>query len=588
MPERTLLDELRGLAGVFGLADGISRDQREEWADALLRPLVDYPQQGAIGTEIARGKRHVAVNGTRRSGKSELSRMIAALCILRDAFVVRILTSVLRAPTANFLEREHDGGVLGWLEELGLYPGITDVDRSQRSIIKISFPWKSAIIVCDVADESKVKKHHGVTANLWWADEATMLRPGMLSHALKTLVYPTLADHGARILLTFTPDDDPGSLPSRLAAGEDPEWEYHQMASWRNPRFGQTFEERWTTVLDRSVATARTDYGLTDDDMARLRGLSEAECDAIGVGTESEELRKWVDGGDGFPGLDPAFLGNIFGRQSLRSAAFVYSWHRIEPVQLYWVAQDERSNHRGLLAVHATLEERADYLLSHPDPGMRHPTDGRDLGWRVVIGVDIGYYPDPWAITAWAWSPLHESALELHSEVEHRLPDSEMYRRTIDVIDRAKSTGLPVSRVVGDLCGPRVGTQVDWDYKIARRFPRLADGKPLHLVAPAKGPKPARRRIWDADLMAGRVRVVAGSALDIEGSNLRYRKDRPDKVHKEREITLPDGRVFAPGNHCLDTALYSQDEIRTLTARPPSRDEPVQSLMERQYQEFRH
>jgi len=579
---------LIALAPAFGIVGGVSIRQREEWAEAVLRPVLNYQGQADIARVLAEALYHIAVLGPRRSGKSMLARVVLALMLIHDGYVVRMLTSVLRAPSANILDRAQDRGVVGWLTELGLVPGIASVHRHGRSVMSITFPWNSGLYVHDINNEQAVAKHHGITASLYWVDEATKMRPGILSYALRSLVYPTLADYGARIMLTYTPDDDPDSLPSRLQSGNDGAWKSCTLASWRNPHFGEAFGERWATVLRRSVETARTDYALQDSDLARLHGLSETECDAVMAGDESDELRLWIDG-DGTPenpGLDSELLKNLFGRSVRNAAAHVYVWHRVPPLQLYWAATGTAHDRDNALPVAATLEDRLALLTSHPDESLRHPDPARSLEWQIVVSVDIGYRPDPWAITVWAWSWLHPAALELYSDARHEMGDAEMLREMVSVTDRLFGAGWQVDVIVADLTGMRTGTRVDWDRAVRARFPTAAGGDALRVVAPKKGPKLARRRIANIDLWDGRIRVLAGSTLDVEGRNLRFKADRPGEVDKQREIPLPGGRSLIPGNHCLDTMLYGGDEIKALRAERPDPTAHMQDIPNQRHRAF--
>lgn len=560
--------------------DGIAtREQREAWADAVLEPIGTYPLQLAIAQAIWRGEQHQAIEGTRRAGKSQLFRVPLARALVEDGWVCVILTSVLIAPTRNILDRPHDRGLLGVLSKLGLWPGIAKVARAGRSsIVEISFPWNSGIYVLDIGDAAAIDKHHGTTANLFWIDEAT--RTPYLSLALKDLVYPTLSDHGARVILTYTPDDDVHSLPSRLSESEDPEWQYHHMAAWRNPHFGETFQARWHTIVKRTVAAARSDYSLSDDDLARMYALTEPECDAISRGQESAELRRWVEGDNTpqHPGLDRAILIHIFGRQVRDAGRYVYAWYRVQPEQLYWCGVAARDDVRVL----ATLEERISALVTDPD--LQHPNPRESMDWRVVLGVDIGYWPDPWAWTAWMWSPWHDVAYEIGSGKEHKLGDAEMLDLTVEIVNRVVGAGIPVDRVVADLTGMRAGTRIDWDRAISARFPRVrqldgATGR-VRVVAPKKGPTLTRIRVFNLDLAAGRYRVIAGGDLDIEGRHLRFRTDKPGEIDKQREIRLANGAVVVPGDHCLDTALYAQQEIRTLRSQIPEMPRAPAALSE--------
>jgi hypothetical protein len=172
----------------------------------------------AIATAVVSMLANLAVFGTRRAGKTEvLMRVLLAMMLVRDRFVVRMLTNVLSSPTANILARGSDGGMVKLLQDLGLVPGVCKIRRigSQRSVVEITFVWGSSFYVHDIGNSGAIDNKAGFSANIYWIDEAT--KTPLLEFALKDLINPTLADHGGIKLLSYTPDEEVDGLPAALA-----------------------------------------------------------------------------------------------------------------------------------------------------------------------------------------------------------------------------------------------------------------------------------------------------------------------------------------------------------------------------------
>ena len=550
--------------------------RRQDVARAVLRPLLDYPDQMAVVQALSplnENVQNVAVFGTRRSGKTEvLARMCLACMLLYDHWVVRMLTDVLHAPTENILDRKSDGGILRLLRDHGLVRPIATVTRvGKHSVVEISFPWGSSWLVHDIGSVRAIHNKHGFTANLYWIDEAT--KTPLLELAIDQLIAPTLGDHNAPIVLSYTPDEEMDTLPARIAQMPANNWRRHHMAQWRNPFYGATFAARWTRIVHQIFERAQVSYGLSDDDLARLSALSEAECNAISTNTESDALRLWVDGdkAKGTEGLDPELLRNVFGRWVRYGARYVYHFHRVAPSKLYYCAMSETWDESGTLpvvSVHArpTTTQRRAAMAARLALLPAYPIAGGAYEWHATIASDVGTSPDPWTAIVKVWSAEHSIAYELESRKEHDMDDDAMYQAIVDLCDDVMAIGLPIYRVVADLSGMRKGTQILWDKRIKDRYPRLRE---IGVRAAAKREKSPRIKVHNIDIKAGRYRYIAGGLLDREARNLRYKPDKPAEIDKQREVRMLDGKREVPGDHLLDADLYAADVIPILRSVEP-------------------
>lgn len=562
-----LVQRLTALGGGGG---DWSLDRRQNAARSLLAPILDYPDQVRLCRALrpGGGAENVAVYGTRRSGKTEaLARLFLSLMVLHDRYVLRMCTPILHTPTENILARKTDGGVVAWMKGLGLL-SVATVARvgTRNTIVEISLPWGSSWVVHDIGSVRAVNKVFGFTANSYWIDEAT--KTPLLDLAIDQLIAPTLADSDAPVVLSYTPDEELDTLPARVAQKPEPQWQRHHMAMWRNPFYGATFAERWARICDQVIARSQVGYGLSDADVERFLGLTEAECDAISSSQESQALKLWVDGdkGKSQEGLDPQLLRNVFGRWVRYGANYVYKFHRVSPTNLYYCAMSPLWSEGGLLPVVPTGQPTAATLQARLALLPQYPIPGGSFNWQAVIGCDIGTNPDPWAATARLWSEEHPTVYELETRKAHGLDDDQMYELLIELADDVLALGLPIRRIVADLSGMRKGTQLLWDSKVKRRYPRLRD---IGVWAAPKLEKLPRIKIANLDILHGRHRYVSGGVLDIEARNLRYRRDKPAEVDKHREVHVPGAGRQVPGDHALDASLDADHQIHIMHGNTP-------------------
>ncbi len=551
-----------------------SKERRRWAANRVLAKVVDYPDQQALVRAIFDGEKNQAAFGTRRSGKSQgVIVAAAALLLLLDNFTVRIMSTLLHSPTANFLARSSDGGLLRMLRDLGMRSPVCKVHRVgvRRSVTAIECPeWGSALYVEDIGSARAIGNKHGFSADLYLVDEAT--KTPTLEFAFETLVNPTLADTGAIKVFMFTPDEAVDGLPGRIATESFPEWQKHHMRQWRNPHYGATFAERWSRIVRQIVVQSAEEYGLSSDDIDRIRKLSETECDAISLKREAQSMTKWVDS------IHPELLRNLFGRWVTYGARLVFPFHRLPPDMLYYCAASERDTHKGQFAVATTMPQRIALLPAYPHEG--------EYDWRVSLAGDLGMV-DAWAGCAKIWNPEHTIIYELETRKETGLDDDQMWGALCDFLSDLQkqllpSGGrLPISSFVGDFSGGRVATQAAWNARMKKRFPALArtlartsttgGQRGLAVRAAKKWEKGPRIKQHNLGMHRGYFRYIAGGILDVEGRHLRYKPDKSNEIDKHREVRLAGGKKAMPGNDGSDAGFYADYEIKVERSKEPDR-----------------
>jgi hypothetical protein len=529
----------------------LTREARQELADRVLASVARYPEQAAALRAMASGRQSV-LQANRRAGKTQgIMRWVLAQMLCRDSWLCVVITYHLAGPTDNFLDNGQDDCLLAVLRQLGLVRGRDYVVRRHGEYVKrIRFTWGSELRVVDAGSIRALDKSRGSAAHLYWADEAQS-QP-YLALMLAQIVGPARADHSARVVLSGTPSADVDSFFGRVCLGIEPGWERCELWSWNNPRFGSTVAERWQHLLSETILTQRGNYGITPANENTLRALTADELRAIARGRDHglrPEVREMLSQ------VTADLLREHFGRWMYRVSEHVFAWRHPD---LYF---GRLAGVDGAEPIADTMRQRFALLPHRP---------GRQ--WRAAIGMDIGTTaPAAWLVMAFADD--HPTAYELWSEKQEGLDDGQMFDRLVAIMDEVEGLGVQIAGIIADNKGMRLGTGKYWDRQLRHRLP---DGVRIPKAVAIDG----RIIAANLDLGAGRIRIVRGSPLDVEGANLRWKVRElgslaPPVPDVERFITLPDGRMYQPGDHVLDCLCYTMQDLRHLWAfEPTNENEP--------------
>jgi hypothetical protein len=546
------LHQLQALAALPPPVDATAdRRWRERAAAAILEPLAEYPAQLELARQIGVDPM-VAVGGPRRSGKTEApGRISLGLCLTQDGYTIVIGSSTLSGPTVNWLDRTGRPSCVGLLREHGFLPPRTArnpwgspwcrVSHTQGAIKSIKFAWGSEIRVIDVGQIHLLDKHRGQTCHLWWFDEAQSIAP--LPSVLNDIVNPTVLDHGATILLTGTPGIEIDSTFGQISMGKMPEYNRLHLATWQNPRYGATFVERWAYVIEKIIRGKRTQYQLSESDVARFARMDEHQVEAVRHGSEDSETTKWL------ATLLPSFLREIMGRWVGDYGSLVYHW----VPEIYWCD-------------HEPDIEDAIALLP--------PVAGQ---WHAVIGHDVGWSKGSMAWVVLVWADRHPCAYQIFSHVEKRMPEHEEFSFTERLIDRLKDAGFSISGLVVDMVGMLAPTHASWDRTLRARI-----GLPVTL--PQKSGLLQRIKAINLDLARGYLKVCAGGALDIEGRHLRWHPEKAGIIDVGRVVTIGN-KPCIPADHCADATRYAFSLLNAHWQRPekPLPGTPMTQMLGRNF-----
>lgn len=526
----------------------ITLEARRKMAAQVLAPLVGYPEQAAAIEMIAANKLS-CLQANRRAGKSQgiMRWVLAKMLVSERPWSCMVITRFLASPTENFLDNGKPDCMIEVIKQLGLLDRCHPV-RSQGSIRSIRFDWGSELRVVDAGSLDAIDKGRGSAVDCYWADEAQS-QP-YLQQMLVQIVGPALADSDAKIVLSGTPGADVDSFFRRVSLGLEADWVRAELWSWNNPHFGATVAARWRYLLKSSILPLRGSYGITAANENVLAGLNERELLAIAHGDDdslSPEIQEMLEQ------VTADLLREHFGRWIVRASEYVFAWRH---ENLYYA---RLSSSDGPEALGDTMAQRLALLPKRP---------GRV--WRVGVGMDIGTSSAA-AWVAMAFAADHGTAYELWSEKQEGYDDGEMFGRLVSLLDEIGALGLEVVGVVADNKGMRLGTGLHWDRALKHRLPQ---GVKIPRALAISG----RITACNLDLAANRIRVVRGSPLDVEGSNLKWFPQDPDRpkparVWVERQITLPDGRLYRPADHALDALQYTMQDLEHIWGVEPENEE---------------
>lgn len=388
-------------------------------------------------------------------------------------------------------------------------------------------------------DSAEVKKFRGDKVSRVVIDEAQNFASDLLQRLVERDVGPALSDVQGQMFLLGTPgevcsdadfwcsitrNDSPGATRRRG-------WLVHSWTALDNPHVRENF----ATTHGRLLANI-------------LEAMPPGELDALLEATpeESRPSRVVTDAG----ALTGLLLSGSEGLEAFVSMCALVAPHLLREAFGRWV-QDGK----GLL--YAFDDVRNTYGGQLP-PGHT---------WRHVLGGDLGT-GDAYAEVVWAVAPTHPVMYEVESFKETGM-DSEGWRLHLaETMARVR----PVGTVV-DCGGLGAGVVQGW-----------VERHGMAVEAAEKTGKLAHIALMNAELRAGRIKVLAGGELAREWAALRR---KPGVTGGELKVIGDD--------HASDSALYAWRRGRTLAgkvdapapspgsaeARKQARDDEVRAINER-------
>lgn len=418
--------------------------------------------------------------------------------------------------------------------------------------MKLDFSNGSQVEVFGANNISRQSSKRGAAKHVFWIDEAQDF-PGLDDFV--AVISPAIRDFGGEVWLTGTPGRDAMGLFYEVTKEEAEGdarpfgWEVHTIAVVDNPMFGHVVIEA------KDDQGAELAYYVHDNlyDSPELKDeqhlhrwgpfstVEEAEARSVEVRWEvtagAEIAEKQLNGDE------PDFVREWLGRWVKADARYVYPVHSVPRHQLLFAPQRLTENpfvgSAPRFADHPRWYDHVAAVRDLPRLGR----DRRPHQWLFAIGVDFGYWPDPFALVVWAFSPTSDHVYEMFSWKQTRVAtddQGEYIKRLWDAIDN-------VVLLVGDPAGKQD------DFDLWRRRMNLP------IEEANKRGKNTLEEFLAGDVRRGRVHLREGSPLYHEMLNLVYLPTKPGKtreVHKHRKV----GNVVH-GDHAADAARYSYSAL---------------------------
>lgn len=408
--------------------------------------------------------------------------------------------------------------------------------------LELEFSNGSKIDLYGVNTLARLDIKRGNAKHVFWVDEAQNFPH--LDVFYKEVVIAAIAETLGEVWITGTPGRDCAGFFYEITGDDESTiegWAVHVLAAVDNPSFGRVVQTDETWFVDDNLGVRHGPY----------ETRAEAEDAANAIRWENAAGREIRENGWK---LDDAHVQReFFGKWVKSDARFVYPVHAVPDHVLLYAPQRLRPNafradHAPWLDIDAALADLPINRRSH-----------RPYSWMFAVGADFGYWPDPFALVAWAFTHERPDVFELFSwkQTKVNTDDQGMYMKVLwDALPNVVS-------FVGDVDGKKDDVEVWIDR--------------LHLpIEPAK--KHGKNML--EELLAGDVRKhlvhfrgaregkrIIGSPLLTEMLHLVYKPGLPGKPREVDKHRKAGGIVH--GDHACDAGRYSYADLTHHLHRPP-------------------
>ncbi|MGH7177649.1 MAG: terminase large subunit domain-containing protein [Tepidisphaeraceae bacterium] len=396
-------------------------------------------------------------------------------------------------------------------------------------------------------DEAELRKALGGAYHKVYWDEAQKIPP-KLAQPIREVFMPALLDFGGKFRLTGTPVRQMSGLFYDVTRPDDkrlPGWKVHRWTLLANPYFGRAklIRGRWFVVWRENDSIVSGPH--TEEQLPAAIAGARWTNGVFG-------LQKLLGGEKAAPIDSPIMQREAFGRWVHEDAAYVYVVHKVPQAELFYAPARLRAD--GFPDIPLCLED-----LPFP--------------WReaqLAMGVDIGFYPDPFAFVVWAWHERDPKLYELCSWRQNYLTSDQQN----DVI-KAVRAHVNVGLIVADASNPAKPTVVGWSLEWVERY-----NQPI--LEAEKAQKHTAIDTENADILARNIQLRDGGALYEEMSQLQW-----------SSIVSATGKLIEDptlANDCCDAGLYAhrhsyQYRWRPEAKRPTPRTQEAYEQEERELEE---
>jgi hypothetical protein len=457
-----------------------------------------HPKQAAAIHDIGR---LIAVLGTRRAGKSRgfLRKMTYDALTIPNSYQIYINTSWPECRRIAWRGARPGDGLEGLNKDFNLGAEKNKTDHT------FAFPNGSIIEMIGADNVPAIERALGIAPLRVWIDEAQKMPH--LDYLIREILGPALTDFDGQVVLTGTASVNCSGLFFDITRPDsdlvhDDMWHFHKLTVLDNPFFGETRAIRY----ERTIRKHCKKFNLREDD--------------------PEVRREW------------------FAEWVLDDANFVYHANRMDEEALvyapqHWLSKPRADMTGGIVNIKACL---ADLPLSPRNT---------PYTWFFGLGVDIGYHPDPFAYTIYAWTMERPELFEVCSWKESGLiPDVQ----ASIIAELTDQVGGEFSFEVADAGGGGKGIVKGWAQGFQERYP-------LPIDEAQKSQKATHIEFYNNDMRAGRIRLRSNSPLLYEMRKLTWTQPKGNARQVEDVRRDKNGKK-RNANDCCDASLYAHREAR--------------------------
>lgn len=468
--------------------EALKRRSTDTWVEkaAQLRTLL-MPIQERLEADQAR---RVAVRSPRQTGKSTGVMLIVAIRTLEKAGAEWVVVGLTRPSVKRIywaaLKKLNEAF------ELGI--------EFQHQELVATFRNGSKIYFVGAENIGEIEKLRGGRYDGVIIDECKSFQPAVFTELVHDVIEPALMVNNGQLFIIGTPGD--------ILAG---------------PFYLATCEEPVVTALVNEVGERTGDYrlsnapyGTTPEHPAQW-SLHQWRLQDNVTQFEDAEGRKFtlwdkaleIKARNGWSDTHPTWRREYLG---------------------HWVADDLKRVYRYKPHLHDFTPNR------HHKLGL--PASLEDKGWRTVIGIDFGTR-DGTALVVWAYHPHVRGLWEVYSEVRRVEKDSRL--SVTDIATWYKEVEAEY--------GPFDGWPADPGGLATMVMDTLAEEHQVYLEPADKREKLDHIELFNNDLDAGLIHIVAGSDLSQELLAGRWDETKLEKHKREESKSVP--------NDVADAALYA-------------------------------
>lgn len=471
------------------------------------------------------------------------SQLVAAICGRRagktrggNRHFVKHASTTLHGRFLYLNETRAEARRLAWVGARG--DGMASIVQRLKlpaicneSDLTIRFPEiDSWIYLIGADDEAGVSKALGMPYHEIWWDEFQKVRP-TLGQTIREVMMPTLLDYRGRFRVTGTPKRNAVGMFHDITQPEVSKrlrgWSVHHWNLLNNPFFGRAELRggQWFVVarLGDVISGPHEPQHLE----AAVRGARWQE----GI----VALQDLLGGPDVAPIGSPLLRREGLGEWAYEDVAYVYPVHGIARDTLCFAPARLRPD--GFPDIEKAL---------HDLPGW---TD-EERTYFLVLGVDLGYSPDPFAFGLWAWSLedpiLYEVATWKRTEL-----DSD---QQVAIIKSIRDI-VPISMVVADAGGGGKQVVAGWSKDWVKRYS-------VPIIEATKKNKHGAIGIMGTDIRNAHLRCRDGGAWLEEALEHQWLSVVSATGKQIEDPTTP--------NHVLDCSLYAHRESYHHRYREPA------------------